>query len=123
MILATKMFPSDGPRSRALSLGWGSDVESDIANPSHHCRTRSINTPSLLSLQSSTTTKRRTEIYLIECSVDILNTTIERQLRAIEREFKFCGGVQLSWSYGNFLRHYLSNLAKRPRGKRMDIEY
>ena len=45
LILGTNIFASDGQRWRALSLWWGSDVESDIANPSHRCRTRSINPP------------------------------------------------------------------------------
>jgi hypothetical protein len=38
MILATKIFTSDGQQWCALSLRWDSDVESDIADPSHRCR-------------------------------------------------------------------------------------
>ena len=49
MILATKIFASDSQRWRAL-LRWGSDVESDISNPSYRCRTRSINLPYLCTL-------------------------------------------------------------------------
>ena len=49
MILATKIFASDSQRWRAL-LRRGSDVESDISNPSYRCRTRSINLPYLFTL-------------------------------------------------------------------------
>ena len=49
MILATNIFASDNQRWRAL-LRWGSDVESDISNPSYRCRTRRINLPYLYTL-------------------------------------------------------------------------